>query len=89
MKWYELTAVLCSNQIPLYLKWKGYQSVARPVTLNEVEYWTMTKKYVQSLDPLEMRILEQSVGWTRLDEDVWKTLGVANDPKKMWKSCLW
>ncbi|MBN3313137.1 CFDP2 protein, partial [Atractosteus spatula] len=86
MKWQQVTGVLC-DKIPLRLKSKAYRSVVRPVALYGTECWPTTKKHEQALHTMEMKMLQWTLGLTRLDhvmnEGVRKTLKVTPKTEKM------
>ena len=67
-EWRKVSGVICDRRLPARVKGKVYSSVVRPAMVYGLETVAVTKKQVEEMEVMEMKMLRFSVGVTRKDK---------------------
>ena len=65
--WRKVAGVICGRRVPAKMKGKLYKTVVRPAILYGSETVALTRKQEMELEVAGLRMLQFSLGVTRLD----------------------
>ena len=66
--WRRVLEVICDRRLPARIKGKVFSSVVRPAMAYEIETVAVTKKQIEEMEVVEMRMLRFAMGVTRKDK---------------------
>ena len=66
--WRKVLGVICDRRLPASVKGKVYSSVVRPAMVYGLETMAVTKKQVEEMEVVEMKMLRFAMGVTRKDK---------------------
>ena len=66
--WRRVSGVICNRRLPARVKGKVYSSMVRPAMMSGLETVAVTKKQVEEIEIVEMKILRFAMGVTRKDK---------------------
>ena len=67
-EWRRVSGVICDKRLPARVKGKAYSSVVRPAMVYGLETVAVTKKQVEEMEVVEMKMLRFTMGVTRKDK---------------------
>ena len=67
-RWRRVSGVICDRRLPARVKGKVYSSVVRPAMVYGLETVAVTKKQVEEMEVVEMKMLRFVMGVTRKDK---------------------
>ena len=66
--WRRVSRVICNKRLPARVKGKVYSSVIRPAMVYGLETMIVTKKQVEEMEVVEMKMVRFAMGVTRKDK---------------------